>query len=866
LTNLKQKNSIATKVSSSLPTTSSSSSLKSSSSSASSTSSLLLLQNQQQLSTSISSNTSNSDTSSNVNSPNVSTNILPPILPAAIASRPPPSMNLELVPCMFKSRAGDGKESEVVGFMLRTPGSINITGTSITTTQAATPIASKPVVKQPKIQPRRSDPVIAPRKLDSGPPKILPATSANGIVSTAKILPAPLTTSLSNGSIATSNAQKGLGIGSFIELPLTAFGQGATTVVPTSSAPPIITTAKAPPKPRSRSTKAKSKVKPVEEIPPSMVLQAPPSLPSTSFEMQSPPQLLPETNGSFLQNPSSITPVSSSPPSYLPPISAITHGGIESGSSPSTSGYSLQEQQQQQQLISANGCTSDDIRAIEIAHSLSNDQKARNEYWSHNPHSQHSSSHEQQYYAYDSTYMFPQQQQQPSSSHSGQPGYHSYPQASSDYNSHEQPNGYGNYSHQHQQNCNNGHHSNNHWIQQQQPPRPQPLQQQQQQQQYHGVNNNQMTSSTPDSGIQSIDGSPPSTSAFTPPMVSPYPIQTNHFDPNLTQTTMTVSALQQQLPLSTSSTTQFSAGPMGSSSCSSIRTRLSSEGPQSQSHIHLPPLNCMLPSASQPTSQSISTSSRLISDKSYLDQQQPSCSYQNSAPLICETELDDIRIDPVQSISPPGLEDEKLKDYDSDCDYSDMPILVRGDIISKEPVEKESEVDRTASRISTTKSMDEEKKKEEPPPSSQKLDNSVAIAINPNMDANEIAKMLMSSLPSEKVQELLRSFRPAIEEKEEDNAQEKFSNSKVIPPNEESKDEELQKEETKEDVPPVKKASKPRRSRKQSTATTNSSGTPQQISSGNERPSTRSSTRNSSPPRIITPPPAGKKCRKTKKC
>ncbi|KAH7699350.1 SET domain containing protein, partial [Aphelenchoides avenae] len=40
----------------------------------------------------------------------------------------------------------------------------------------------------------------------------------------------------------------------------------------------------------------------------------------------------------------------------------------------------------------------------------------------------------------------------------------------------------------------------------------------------HGMmpSHHQMSSSTPDSGIQSIDGSPPSVSSYTPPMVSPY--------------------------------------------------------------------------------------------------------------------------------------------------------------------------------------------------------------------------------------------------------------------------------------------------------------------------------------------------------
>uniref|UniRef100_A0AC34F4V6 Uncharacterized protein n=1 Tax=Panagrolaimus sp. ES5 TaxID=591445 RepID=A0AC34F4V6_9BILA len=137
----------------------------------------------------------------------------------------------------------------------------------------------------------------------------------------------------------------------------------------------------------------------------------------------------------------------------------------------------------------------------------------------------------------------------------------------------------------------------------------------------------------------------------------------------------------------------------------------------------------------------------MTSDKSYLEQQRPSCSYQNE-PLICETELDDIgQIDPVQSISPPGLEDEKQKEReeDEDCDYSDMPTLIRGDM-DKE-IQAPPDV-RTSSWISNH--QDDEKKKAEDE-SSEKPKFSDAIAINPNMDANEIAKMLMSSLPSEKV-------------------------------------------------------------------------------------------------------------------
>uniref|UniRef100_A0A914YQ37 Uncharacterized protein n=1 Tax=Panagrolaimus superbus TaxID=310955 RepID=A0A914YQ37_9BILA len=460
-------------------------------------------------------------------------------------------MNLELVPCMFKSRAGDGKESEVVGFVIRTPGST--TGTIVPTTSTP-PTTSKPgttVTKQPKIQPRRSDPIIAPKRIESLPQKILPA---------------PLTTSLSNGAIS----NKSLGIGSYIDIP--ALGHSG------ASAPASI---KPPPKPRSKSTKAKSKSKIVEEIPlppttttTTTALPAPPSLPSTSFAMQSPPQLLSE---GYSQ---SITTTSSSPPSYLPPISAIANGTINSTSN------------SYQQQISANGCTSDDLNAIEIAHSLSNDQKARNEYWNNNPntnsHQPHSSHSHDQYYNYDTNYVYQHHQQPqsqaPQTSHSestttgGGGGYPSsvYPQTSSEYGSHhhhhnhnhEQTNGFcqvnNGYGGHHQT---NGHHNNgannNQWI-----PHPRQLQPQQQQQ-YAGAQN-QMTSSTPDSGIQSIDGSPPSTSAFTPPMVSPYPIQANHFDANLTQTTM--APHQQQLP---SITTQYSAGPMGGSS---MRSRLSIDG------------------------------------------------------------------------------------------------------------------------------------------------------------------------------------------------------------------------------------------------------------------------------------------------
>jgi hypothetical protein len=781
LTKLSQKNLSATKVSS-LPTT---------------TTSTALLPQQP------SSSNNNNIVNNNNSSPNVSTTSSLPQL-SAIASRPPPqqpNMNLELVPCMFKSRAGDGKESEVVGFVIRTPGST--TGTIVPTTSTP-PTTSKPgttIAKQPKIQPRRSDPIIAPKRIDSLLQKILPATSAN-----SAILPAPLTTSLSNGAVSNKNGN--LGIGSYIDIPLTALGQSAP---PPSNKPP--------PKPRSKSTKAKPKSKVVEEMP-TTTLPAPPSLPSTSFEMQSPPQLLPAE--SYPQN-ASVTTVSSSPPSYLPPISST---GI-----PSTSYH---HQQQHQQQISSNGCTSDDLNAIEIAHSLSNDQKARNEFWNSNHQQPHSSHSHDQYYNYDSNYLYHQQSsqaQQPqttSNSNGGYPPASVYPQTSSEYSgNHERSNSFGQsngyvHSQQHQPNG-TGHHNGNHWV-----PQPRPLQQQQQQQQQYSGVQNQMTSSTPDSGIQSIDGSPPSTSAFTPPMVSPYPLQANHFDSNLTQTTM---APQQHLP--SMSTTHFSAGPMGS-----MRSRLSTDGgcgPQ-QSHIHLPPLNCMLPSQSG-----------ISSDKSYLH---PSCSYQLNEPLICETELDDIgRIEPVQSISPPGLEDEKRKDTeaDEDCDYSDMPTLIRGDM--DKDIQAPSEAPRTSSRISNNQEEEKKKKAESP----QKSKVSDAIAINPDMDANEIAKMLMSSLPEEKVQELLRSFRPAIEERNLNDASSSSSEpstSKVIPPlNAETKKEEEKEKEEEIKEPKKPSASKPRRNSRKQPA---SSEAANQI---NERPSTRSSLRNSSPSTSITPPP-----------
>uniref|UniRef100_A0A914Y1H4 Uncharacterized protein n=1 Tax=Panagrolaimus superbus TaxID=310955 RepID=A0A914Y1H4_9BILA len=77
-----------------------------------------------------------------------------------------------------------------------------------------------------------------------------------------------------------------------------------------------------------------------------------------------------------------------------------------------------------------------------------------------------------------------------------------------------------------------------------------------------------------------------------------------------------------------------------------------------------------------------------------------------------------------------------------------MPTLIRGDM-DKEIHAPPPSTSRTSSRISNH--QDDEKKKVGEEETSQKPKVSDAIAINPNMDANEIAKMLMSSLPSEKV-------------------------------------------------------------------------------------------------------------------
>ena len=142
----------------------------------------------------------------------------------------------------------------------------------------------------------------------------------------------------------------------------------------------------------------------------------------------------------------------------------------------------------------------------------------------------------------------------------------------------------------------------------------------------------------------------------------------------------------------TVASSQYPAGPIGSLNST---TSLSNEAPQ-QSHIQLPPLNCILPP--QPA-----MPSRLSNlDKSYLYRQRPSCSYPTGSGN-CDIELDDIRIESLHSMSPPALDGEKPKDGDSDCDYSDMPRLSREDseeaLIEKQPEPVEV---RASSRQSLT--------------------------------------------------------------------------------------------------------------------------------------------------------------------
>ena len=122
------------------------------------------------------------------------------------------------------------------------------------------------------------------------------------------------------------------------------------------------------------------------------------------------------------------------------------------------------------------------------------------------------------------------------------------------------------------------------------------------------------------------------------------------------------------------------------------------------------------------------------SDKSYLDQQQPSCSYQTVSP---NGDIDDIRIDPLHSVSPPALDGEKQqKDSDSDCDYSDMPTLIRADHSknANKAVNVAPEV-RAPSRVS------------EPPEEEKKVEEAKGdvISINPNMDEKSLLHAVKTS-------------------------------------------------------------------------------------------------------------------------
>uniref|UniRef100_A0AC34R7N9 Histone-lysine N-methyltransferase n=1 Tax=Panagrolaimus sp. JU765 TaxID=591449 RepID=A0AC34R7N9_9BILA len=512
---------------------------------------------------------------------------------------------------MFKSRAGDG--SECVGLIIRTPGGPPVAAipppNSTSSTNCRT---NNSTTKQPiKLQPRPNGAVPIT-------PKLLPNPSS---------IPAIVTTTSTTTNVTVTSNTGQIGVGSMIELPISAVNQANGT--------PVHLTLTKPKKTTSKSKKQKEKSDESE--------QSSSNTSRSSFDMQSPPQIIADSN--FVPSTNS----------FLPPISS------------------------QSIYVSSNGCTADDINAINIAHDLTNEHEMNRNFWQNQ---QPSSSH-----FYGQEYS-----QYPSSNNQNYTGNNdgfNGPPPNHDYQQNPPNNHYQNY---HQQN-----HHNPAWI------NVRPLQY---------PNNAQMTSSTPDSGIQSIDGSPPSTTAFTPPMVSPYAVQSGHYD----------HGTMQSLPMNPHGTMQ-------------------------QSHIQLPPLNCRIP-ANQQNSANFCP----MPPAPYLDNQQPSCSYSNGNDLSSDNDLDHIAIEPMRSISPPALDSEKRLEHenDSDIDYSDMPTLIRADDASKIVVQKDEELicdsrSRAESRISN--STDLPKKDDE-------------IAISANMNADEIANKLRF-LPQEKLNELWQHILPA---------------------------------------------------------------------------------------------------------
>ena len=531
---------------------------------------------------------------------------------------------------MFK-RAGDGNESQCMGLIIRAPG---------VTAMAALPSSSMgaPGAKTPQAK--------APVKLQPKPNGTIPITPKIAPANTQTVIPAMVTTTASTTNVTVTSNSGQIGVGSMIQLPLSAVSQAQGGPVHLTIAKP----AKKAAKPKSKRRDSK-----VDDQPPSNNSRS-------SFDMQSPPQIVPEQN------------------SYVPATSSYLHS------------MSIAPPTYQVATSSTNGCTQEDMNAINLAHDLSNEQEVGRTYW------QNQNGHQAaQYYGHDQNYGYS------NAGPSFNPPHDSYQSSNSDYG--QQQNG-GQYVYNQPQ----GHHGNHQqWAGQRQIQYPGP--------------NNQMTSSTPDSGIQSIDGSPPSSSAFTPPMVSPYPVQATHYDHSLQPSLGLPSlSLHSQLPTGSMSTLHPSANTQ----------------PPQQSHVQLPPLNCRIP-----TSSTGSQAFCPIPPTNYPDNQQPSCSYSNGH---CDTELDDIRIEPMGSISPPALDSEKRmdNDNDSDVDYAEMPTLIRADDPAKitvEPSEEEAPAicdnpSRASSRVS---SLTELQKKEE------------EVAISANMNANEIADKLLSTLPMEKV-------------------------------------------------------------------------------------------------------------------
>uniref|UniRef100_A0A7E4W1T3 AWS domain-containing protein n=1 Tax=Panagrellus redivivus TaxID=6233 RepID=A0A7E4W1T3_PANRE len=574
---------------------------------------------------------------------------------STVLANPANSMNLELVPIMWKGRTTAG-EAQCMGVIIRSG-----TSTDTTMTTAAMPsatISSLPPVRGP------------PKLLPRGMPRILPA-------------PRPVTTSVT-----------------------TMAGTSSTTLSSNTTQVPKKPPSKA--KPRSRSRK-KVEPKPTPATSPPTVGKVasaevkPASIndpqPSTSYEQQ------PTMSHSY-----------SVPPPNLP-----------IASQPQPQSVPMQ--------TNNNGLGDEDLNAIEIAHSIRNDHELNRNYWQ--PPGEQGANQQSA-------------SLQPVSSY-----YHGEPSGSDQYMYHQQagPSGYNAQYNGHQMyqpvyhgnasNSQNGtvstsnangvgyylHPQGHLHPQHQQQWRPQVNGQQQ----YAAPNNqNQMTSSTPDSGIQSIDGSPPSTSAFTPPMVSPYPLQSSHFD--------------------ASQMNGFHGMP------------------PPMSHVQLPPLNCMVSqiSSSVPSSMPpppaplLQTSATSSTDRSYLDQQQPSCSY--TSPPVLDTKTG---------------EDDSF-DNDSDCDYSDMPTLFPADSakavpaavpstpnsIEPEPMDTSMSSSvpgpsdsRSASRISSFTSS-EHRSVSVANDELREQKSADEIAIKTTMNAEQIAEVLKSSLGLEKMQELLRRIQP----------------------------------------------------------------------------------------------------------